>query len=238
MGADAVEIDLHATADGRLVALHDDAVDRTTDGSGPAEAMTLSRLRSLDAGHAFTPDRGRSFPFRDAGVRIPTLEEALEEASPLPVVAEVKTRRSAELLARALDEGTVDGSRLLVGGFDRDSVRVAAAGARWRCAAEEELRPYVLLGKLGLGGLPWTRAPAADAAMVPERRALIRIVTRRFVRRAHADGLSVFVWTVNRAGDMRRLLGLGVDGLISDFPGRARRLVDERGGWPRHEPTS
>ena len=227
VGADAVEIDLHATRDGRLVLLHDDTVDRTTDGAGRAEDMTLEELRRLDAGHAFTPDRGRSFPFRGAGVRLPTLEEAIEAAGALPVVAEVKTGRSADVLRGLLEEGTVDGDRLLVGGSERAAVERAAGGARWRCAAEEELRPYVLLPKLGLGWLSAARAPLAATVMVPERHSLVRIVTRRFVRRAHGDGLGVYVWTVNRADDMRRLIGLGVDGLISDFPGRAGRIFDE-----------
>jgi len=238
VGADAVEIDLHATRDGRLVLLHDDTVDRTTDGSGPAEEMTLDELRRLDAGHAFTPDRGRTYPFRGTGVRLPTLEEALEAADPLPVVAEVKTERSADVLRRLLDEGRVDGDRLLVGGFARSAVERAAEGARWRCAAEEELRPYVLLPKLGLGWLPAARAPRAAAVMVPERHSLVRIVTRRFVRRAHGDGLGVYAWTVNRADDMRRLLALGVDGLISDLPGRARRISDEVHGRDARPPAA
>lgn len=237
VGADAVEIDVRATRDGRIVLLHDPTVDRTTDGSGEVAAMDLEELRRLDAGHAFTPDRGRSHPFRGEGVGIPTLEEAVEAADGLPVVVEVKDARAGELLAGWL-EGAPATSRILVGGFERSAVERAAQRARWRCAGEREIRRYVLAGKIGLAG-PF--APDADAVMVPERRGLIRIVTRRFVRRAHSDGLGVHVWTVNRPDRMRALLDLGVDGLISDAPGRARRILEERaaaGGPPVRRPSS
>jgi glycerophosphoryl diester phosphodiesterase len=228
VGADAIELDLHATRDGRLVLLHDDVVDRVSDGSGPVEEMTLDEARSVDAGYAFTPDRGRTYPFRGQGVRFPTLEEALAAAGSLPVVAEVKTGRAAEALDRFLAGAPAESDRVLVGGFTRAAVDVAAGRARWRCAAEEDLRAYVILGKLGLGRLPAGRPPEVDAVMVPERHGPLRIVTRRFVRRTRRHGIGVFVWTVNEPGDMRRLLDRGVDGLISDFPGRVRRIVDER----------
>jgi glycerophosphoryl diester phosphodiesterase len=189
--------------------------------------MTLEEARSLDAGYAFTPDRGHTHPFRGKGVRFPTLEEAMRAAATLPVVAEVKTQRAAEVLDRCLAGDSVDPARILVGGFARATVDRAARRARWRCAAEEDLRSYVLLGKLGLGWLPAGRPPHVDAVMVPERHGPIRIVTGRFVRRARRHGIGVFVWTVNEPGDIRRLLRVGVDGVISDFPGRARRIVDE-----------
>lgn len=223
-GADAVELDLHGTRDGHLVVIHDPEADRTTDGTGPVEEMSLSDLRALDAGYRFTTDRGKTFPFRGRGVRIPTLEEALDAVAPLPVVAEIKSARAGRALADRLP-GSAARDRLLVGGFSRREVEPAGAAARWRCAYTEELRPYVLLGKLGLAGLA---VPRVDAAMVPERRGWMRVVTPRFVRRCHRDGIGVFVWTVNRAPDMRRLLDWGVDGLLSDFPGRVRRVVDER----------
>lgn len=227
-GADAVEVDLRATAGGRLVLLHDATVDRTTDGAGPVEAMTLEETRRLDAGHAFTPDRGGSFPFRGEGVAIPTLDEAMEAAGDLPVVLEAKSARAARLLCDWLEANPDDADRVMAGGPGLAAAGVveeAGRRARWRCASKEELRPYVLLGKIGLGG-PF--APDVDALMVPERHRLVKVVTRRLVRRAHGDGLGVHVWTVNRAERMRRLLGLGVDGLLSDFPARARRVVDER----------
>lgn len=225
VGADAVEFDLQVTQDGHLVLLHDPTVDRTTDGTGPVEAMTLEEVRALDAGHAFSPDRGRSHPFRGEGVRVPTLEEALEAAGGLPVVAEVKSAAAGHRLAAWLRDHPDAARRTVVGGFDRAAVEPAAREARWRCAWRQELRPYVLLGKVGLAGLA---VPGADAAMVPERERMVRVPTRRFVRRAHRDGIGVHVWTVNRPDRMRALLDAGVDGLISDVPARALRIVRER----------
>lgn len=221
---DAVEFDLQCTRCGRLVVLHDETLERTTDGTGRVEETDLEALRKLDAGHRFSPDGGRSFPFRGRGIRVPTLEEVLAEVPDLPVIAEIKSARAGRALAAWLAESP-DAHRILVGGFSREHVEPAGRVARWRCAYTEELRAYVLLGKVGLGRLA---RPRVDAAMVPERKGAIRVVTRRFVRRAHADGLGVFVWTVNRPDDMRRLFDRGVDGLVSDVPARVRRIVDER----------
>lgn len=224
VGADAVELDLHRSADGRLVVIHDPALDRLTEGTGPVEAHTLDELRAFDAGYRFTPDRGRTYPYRGKGIRIPTLEEVLEALGDLPVVAEIKSAAAGHGLAEWL-RSSRDRERILVGGFERREVEPAGRAARWRCAYQDELRAYVLLGKIGLGA---RFAPAGcDAAMLPERQGAIRIVTPRFVRRAHADGMGVFVWTVNDPNDMRRLLAWGVDGLVSDVPGRARRILDE-----------
>lgn len=225
VGADAVEFDLQVTRDGRLVLLHDPTVDRTTDGSGEIGALPLAEVRRLDAGHAFTPDRGRSFPFRGRGVRVPTLEEALEVLDGLPAVAEVKSAEAGARLAAFLRERPEAARRLIVGGFERAAAGPAAREARWRGAWQEELTPYVLLGKVGLAGLA---VPDADAAMVPERKGLVRIPTPRFVRRAHRDGIGVHVWTVNRPDRMRALLDAGVDGILSDFPARALRIALER----------
>jgi glycerophosphoryl diester phosphodiesterase len=114
--------------------------------------------------------------------------------------------------------------RMIVGGFDIDAVRPAAAAARWRCASQQDLTPFVLLGNLGL---PVRLASDITAAIVPVRKGLVPVVTRGFVRRCHAAGVGVHVWTVNRPDEMRRLLELGIDGLISDFPAIARRIVEE-----------
>lgn len=231
-GSDAVEIDVHVSADGHLVTIHDDTVDRTTGGSGPVEAMTLSEIQRLDAGYRCTPDRGRTFPFRDAGVRIPTLDEAVAAAGDLPMIIEVKSRGAGRALGswlrtrrRGAPTGSDDLDRFIVGGFEKDAVAPAAAEARWQCATRRDLVPFILAGKVGLR---WPLPPEVDAIMLPIRKGPLRLVTRRFVRRAHDGGLGVFVWTVNRPEVMRALLDLGVDGLISDVPARVRRVLDER----------
>lgn len=224
VGADAVELDLHCSRDGHLVCIHDGTLERTTDGTGPVEARDLEELRTADAGFRFSPDGGRSFPFRGRGLRIPTLEEALEAVEGRPIITEIKSFRAGEALVGWL-EASPDSARILVGGFSLEAVAPARRRARWGCAYQDELRRYVLLGKVGLAGLA---VPDVDALMVPERHRGLRVVTARFVQRAHRDGMGVFVWTVNRARDIRRLFDTGVDGLVSDVPGRVRRILDER----------
>lgn len=227
-GAQAIEVDVHLSADGHLVTIHDDDADRTTDGAGPVESMTLAQIRRLDAGYQFTPDRGRSFPYRAAGLRVPTLDEAVAAADPLPMIIEVKSRNAGEALGdwlRSRRDTAGDTERFIVAGFERAEMAPAAAAADWRCATRADLIPFILLGKLGIGGpLP----SHVDAIMLPIRKGALRLVTRRFVRQAHDRGVGVFVWTVNRPDVMRALFDLGVDGLVSDVPARARRIVEER----------
>ena len=150
------------------------------------------------------------------------------------MVVEVKSPAAGEALGSWLtgrradgprDDAPADHERFIVGGFDRDAVEPAAAKAAWRCATRADLIPFVLLGKIGLGG---PLRSDLDAVMLPIRKGPLRLITRRFVRRAHERGLGVFVWTVNRPTVMRQLFDLGVDGLISDVPARVRRIVDER----------
>lgn len=227
-GAQAIEVDVRVSADGHLVTIHDDTVDRTTDGSGPVEALTMEEIRRLDAGHHFTTDRGRSFPYRGTGVRIPGLDEAVEAAAGLPMVIEVKSQAAGVALAqwlRARHDRRTSERRFVVGGFERADVRPAAEAADFQCATRADLVPFVLLGKLGIGG---PLRSEIDAVMLPIRKGPLRLITRGFVRRAHRRGVGVFVWTVNRPSVMRELFELGVDGLISDFPARVRRIVQER----------
>lgn len=227
-GAQAIEIDVHFSADSELVVIHDGTVDRTTNGTGPVESMTLEEIRRFDAGYSFTPDCGRSFPYRDAGLRVPTLNEAVAAAAPLPMIVEVKSRAAGQALGewlRSRRETEGDTERFIVAGFERDVVAPAAAAADWRCATRADLVPFVLLGKLGI---PGPLSAHVDAIMLPIRKGALRLVTRRFVRQAHDRGVGVFVWTVNRPSVMRELFDIGVDGLISDVPARVRRIVEER----------
>ncbi|MEN8145317.1 MAG: glycerophosphodiester phosphodiesterase [Gemmatimonadota bacterium] len=223
-GAQAIEMDVHRAASGELVVFHDSTLDRTTSGSGPVEAMSLPALQQLDAGYGFTPDHGRSFPYRESGVTVPTLDQAVEACAGLPLIIEVKSAAAGRALGEWLRDHPAR-PRILVGGESRTDSAPAVAAAMYNCASAADLRPTVLLSKIGLHRrLP----PKVSAAMVPVWSHGLRVVTRGFVRRTHETGQGVFVWTVNRPQEMRRLFDLGVDGLISDFPAIVRRIVNER----------
>ena len=223
-GAQAIELDVHRASSGELVVFHDPTVDRTTDGSGPVEAMTLPELQGLDAGYQFTPDNGRSLPYRETGVGIPTLDQAVEACGDLPLIIEVKSAAAGVALGDWLRNHPAR-SRILVGGESARDSAPATEAAVYACASSDHLRPTILLSKIGLR----RRLPASvTAAMVPVRRHGVRIVTAGFVRRTQQAGQGVFVWTVNEPQEMRRLFDLGVNGLISDFPAILKRVVDER----------
>jgi len=222
LGYRYLETDVHATRDGVLVTIHDGTLERTTDGSGPVSALTLEELKRLDAGYHFSPDGGRTFPFRGKGVTVPTLAEVAEAFPDVRLNVEVK-QSGAPLVdavgaAVALIEERALHDRILVASFDDRVIRefrrrmgdsVATSSATW-----EAVR-FWLASRVGL--TRWLRRPY-DALQVPPRQGRLTVVDRRFVRAAHRRGLQVHVWTVDEPEEMHRLLDLGVDGLMSDRP--------------------
>ena len=222
-GADGLELDVQLSADGVVVVHHDDTLDRTTSAFGPLAALTAAELAEVDAGCRFTG--AGQFPFRDRGVGIPTLAEVLRRYD-VPVVIELKadTEALGEAVAREVRLADAAGRVCLAGYGDRG---VAAARRALPEAATSATRTEVRAAVIrGLARLP-ARRGAFGGYQVPERDGRIQIVSPRFVRRAHAAGLKVHVWTVDDEADMRRLLAWGVDGLISDRPDLAVRVRDE-----------
>jgi glycerophosphoryl diester phosphodiesterase len=231
-GATGVELDVHATADGELVVCHDATVDRTTAASGTIASFTLAELRAMDfsywwiPGADVTPGRpDAAYPLRgrapaDPAYGIATLREVLERfpgvvlnldikqtAPVVPAYEEPLARLLAEygrvddvIVASFLDPAT-DAFR----GFAPDvptSAGTIATAEAWRAVQAGEAMPVT----------------PAVAYQVPERQGDLVVVDERFVDAAHRAGKAVHVWTVNDAESMERLVGLGVDGIISDLP--------------------
>ena len=218
---------MHTTADGHVVVLHDATVDRTTDGTGPVRAMGLAALQRLDAGHRFrAPDA--THPYRDRGVRVSTLEAVLEAFPGVPVNIEIKQAEPAiEAALLATLDRCAARERVLVAGED-----VVPLG-RFRAAAPNVLTSFAaaevaeLLGRLRTGDLGGYRPPGV-ALQVPPAVRDTEIVTPDFVAAAHTLGLEVHVWTINEEAEMERLLDLGVDALMTDFPARATDVLRRR----------
>jgi glycerophosphoryl diester phosphodiesterase len=228
-GAGGVELDVHLTRDGHVVVIHDPTLDRTTDGTGAVVGMTLDELRETDAGYNFSPDHNNTFPYRGSGLRIPTLTEVLREFSGVALNIDMKANdpgietavleilREAEAEGRAL---VVSSRRNAVGRFRRMSGgRVSTGASRW------ETGVFYLFSNLRLERF---LRPAYDALQVPLSHRGLPLVTRRFVRAAHAAGVRVDAWTINEAEEMQRLLDLGVDVIMTDRPGTLADVLERR----------
>ncbi|AZI44579.1 glycerophosphodiester phosphodiesterase (plasmid) [Deinococcus psychrotolerans] len=227
LGIQMLDTDMHATQDGALVLSHDETVDRLTDGHGKIRELSLAQLKSFDAGYRFTADGGQTYPFRGQGLSIPTLDEALSAHPELPWTIEIKqdTPSIAAPFCAALRQHGVTG-KVMVASFSDKAMQDFRAECPEVATSmtESELRPLVLLSKIGLANL--AGAPG-QAAQVPVRSGGLEVVTPSFVRQMHGRGVAVHVWTINDPAEMRRLLSMGVDGIDTDRPDLLRAVLAE-----------
>ena len=232
-GADGLELDVQLAQDGVVVVHHDTTLERTTNGRGPVASLTAAELAALDAGYHFGDGQG-GYPFRNQAIGVPRLREVLERYPGRMLIIELKSGGSL-LAERVVDEvraaGAVD--RVAIGSFYADALRTVR-----RCepaiatgAAKEETRWALYRSWVGwtIGETPYREF------QVPERSGLTPVVTRRFVSAAHRAGIAVKVWTVNAPADMRRLVSIGVDGLITDRPDLARSVIPLSPQEPPHD---
>jgi glycerophosphoryl diester phosphodiesterase len=213
LGADGLELDVHLSRDGVVVVHHDRTLDRTTTLCGPIA------LRRADELH---------------GARVPALAEVLARYRDARIIIEMKTSASGlalgvvDLLRRA---DAVE--RVCIGSFSRRVLReVRALEPRVATSASREEVRWALYRSWC--GWPVSRVGYAGY-QVPELAGRTRVVSPRFVEGAHAAGLGVQVWTVDTDADARRLLGWGVDALITDRPDIIVPLVSQCGA---REPTT
>jgi glycerophosphoryl diester phosphodiesterase len=202
-GADAIELDLHLSRDGELVVIHDDTLDRTTDGSGPVHQRSLAELMRLDAGRWF----GEAF----AGERIPTLSEVLDRfVGRIPLALEVKAGSD---FFPGIEE-------TLVSALRRHSAIEDAAVASFDHFALKrlkEIEPTLRTAAL-LVGRPVSLSALAGPARADGLAIEASFVTKAEVEACRAAGLKLVVWVVNEPAQMRHFIRLGVDGIITDRP--------------------
>ena len=229
LGVDMLEMDIHSTQDGVLVVIHDATVDRTTDGSGAVLDFTFEELQTLDAGYHWPtlgdhPQAGE-YPYRGQGITIPALEEVFQAFPDYPMTIEIKqaepsiTQPFCDLLR---DYDMTD--QVIVPSFHDEVTlefrevcpEVATAGT------EAEIREFYTLSFRGeLEGYE----PFAAAFQVPESYGGLPITTPQFVADAQSFGIEIQVWTINEVEDMERLIELGVDGIMTDYPDRLLALL-------------
>ncbi len=238
LGAQILETDVRTTADGVPLLLHDESLERTTDGSGRAEDRTLAQIKALDAGYHFSiEDRGDASElpgddahFRGRGLRIPTLAEAFETFPDARFNLEIKAQSPA-LLRTVLE---------LVREFDREALTLVTAGEDVIMQAlRVEIRRACSRPAIGASvadivevvrSAQEATEPPRDvmALQIPASFAGGPLATPELIAHSHSHGIQVHAWTINEEDEMKRLLDVGVDGLVTDFPGRAAAVAAGR----------
>jgi glycerophosphoryl diester phosphodiesterase len=240
-GATALELDVHATRDRRLVVCHDETVDRTTNHAGAISDLTLAQLREMDnaywwvEGSVVAPGRDeddyvlRGRAPRDTRLTVATLAEVAEAFPGVLLNLDIKqsgpdVEAYEELLARELVDLEAT-SRVIVASFLDDALarfRAVAPHVATSAATQETATFYYSM----LEGS--ALSPPASALQVPMTFGEIRVVDERFVTVAHEAGLAVHVWTLNDEAEINEALDLGVDGVISDRPSVTSALLASR----------
>lgn len=224
LGFTYVETDVHGTADGVAVAFHDTTLDRVTDARGAIAELPWSRVRAA----------------RIEGTEpVPRLDELLDAWPALRVNIDVKASSAIGPTVEVIERlGAHD--RVCVASFS-DARRRAVVDALSRpvatSAGNRVTATFLALARAGADRGVRRALRGVACLQVPERHGRVRIVSERTVEAAHRAGVQVHVWTVNEADDMRRLLDLGVDGLVSDRADVLRGVLRERGQWPAQPPV-
>jgi glycerophosphoryl diester phosphodiesterase len=226
LGYRYLETDVHTTADGVVLVFHDDTLDRVTDGTGRVARLTAAQVAGARI---------------DGREPIPTFDDLVTGLPGVRLNVDVKDWNSVRSLADAIERHQAH-SRVLVTSFS-DRRRRAVLKLLSRPVASSagvvSVGLFTVLGRMLPGPLfrLVLRRILRDvhALQVPVRYGAIEVVTPGFVKRAHHLGLVVHVWTVNDPAEMRRLLQLGVDGLVTDRADLLRDVLQERGEWPGPE---
>lgn len=260
-GSDVLEIDVHATADRELVVIHDATVDRTTNGSGRVDAMTLEEIKKLDAAHWFVPDcgtchdepdsayelrgyatgdkklNGRMKDFEPNDFTIPTLREVFETFPNEFINIEIKstapqTTPYEDILADLLAEYDRTDDTIVVSFLDHAIEKFKVHAPDVHTAtATAETAAFWASAQ---GPLPGAPNPRYQAMQVPIELNGVSVVTPEFVEKAHANGLAVHVWTINERADMEWLIKIGVDGIMTDRPTLLEKVLT--GGRTKGKP--
>jgi glycerophosphoryl diester phosphodiesterase/membrane-associated phospholipid phosphatase len=237
LGADTLEMDLQVTADDEVVVIHDGTVDRTTGASGVVRDLTLAELQDLDAGWYFEAEDGTR-PYRDQGVRIPTLRKVLERYPDTHLIVELKTDGGIAIVdpvVELLREFGRDDGSVTVASFSTDHlvpVRAVLPGVPTNMPEGETTGFYV---RHLVGLHPWW-TPPGELFQVPEYHDGRHVVTQRFVHAAERLGVDVQVWTVNEVDQMHRLLDAGVHGIMTDVPDVLVGVLEERAATEVEDP--
>lgn len=215
LGYRYLDIDLQVTNDGVLVAHHDDTLDRLTDLTG-----TVAERSWAELSEARLPN----------GEQLARFEDLLEAHPDARWNIEVKSEEATEPVVSMVRSRGIDRRVCLNAFSDKRMRKIRKAAAGLDPAYSTPIIPTLWLKVTSyLSFLPFRTSAQVTQAPVKDRG--IPVLDERFVRRAHDVGLLTIVWTIDEADEMRRLLDIGVDGILTDAPTTLKSVLEERGTW-------
>ena len=218
LGVDGFELDVRVSADGVPVVIHDPTLDRTTDRSGAVAACPFEVLRQADAGARFTPDGGRTFPWRGRGVVIPTLDEVLDAFPAMPMFVELKLPEAQPAVHGALLRHGAT-ARCVVSAIPHAALAAFRQPPFLRGASRRDILRLWLGSKVGFA----SAARDCRCFAVPIRRRNLLVTTDGFLAAARRLGRPVHVWTVDDPAVALGLWARGVSGILTNTPGTMPR---------------
>jgi glycerophosphoryl diester phosphodiesterase len=231
IGVDVLESDIRFTKDDVPVLFHDDDLKRTTGKTGLVREKTLDELLQIDFGHVFTTDGGQTYPYRGKGLRVVTMEEAINRFPDTILNLDIKDtfREAPDEVARALLE-TKRTEKIMIASFHPPQLKRFRERAPMipTSAHPNEIRNFIMGVNMRMMRMFFKSVPY-KAFQVPERSGSVRIVTSEFIKAAHDRDIAVHVWTINTRNDMERLLSMEVNGIFTDYPAILREVLQDRG---------
>jgi glycerophosphoryl diester phosphodiesterase len=218
-GADAFELDVHLSADGQVIVIHDDTLDRTCDRRGPVLVRSAAELAKMDAGYRFPAGR-----WSGRGAYVPRLAEVLDAWPEVPLLIEIKSGAVQEALAKLLKEMRAT-ARSVVASMEHDAMSRFRLPPFTAGASGREVKRLYLARFLGR-----PRMVPYRLLSVPWRHRGLEVPTRRFIADAARLDAAVSVWTVDDAALARKLWQRGANGIVTNDPGavaRARSALEQ-----------
>lgn len=232
LDVDVFEYDIHMTADGHLVVIHDPTVDRTTNGSGLINEMALEEVQALDAGYQFI-DEAAKYSYRDQGVYIPTVVEVFERYPNMRQLIEIKDTNNPDLYEEIIQKfwGLIKDYKMedqvMIGSFDHqinERFEEVSGGRIPIGAGEQAVRDFANMHVPYLNGLAKS---SVDSLQLPVEEEGHNLASRNIIRSAKKRNMAIYYWTINEEEEMKELILKDVDGLITDYPDRMNNVIKE-----------
>lgn len=232
LGVDALEMDVTMTKDEILVTHHDLTIDRLSDSAGLMRDFTYDELSAFNFGVNFQ-DLDGNYPYKNSPVQLTKLEDAFIAFGNMPLMVEIKDRgedgkRAAEILKDFISQYQLE-DNIVVVAFSEEVLMYfheITEGEILIGTSEEETKDFVFTG---LSAMEFLYSPNASVVAIPTSNSGINLASKRVINSAHRRNMAVHYWTINEKEEMKKLIELGADGLITDRPDLMKEVLEEMG---------